>query len=288
MSINNKYISVEQIVAKIDNDFNPDNSDWIPRVAAWCIDALQQLRLFNKVDKKVKLKVVDKVARFVCDLNETELKVYDENGCKVEQAKTVEDWGCCHSSTGEEIKSDTASSAYTEVTETVGLQNNPSKGSDTAYMKTVQTKDYNERYNDIYDVDYTNKNNANNHKYILADKNTIYVNWETDYIYIAYKTVETQKSEHYGVDLPVIPNNGLLIEALTNYCMYKMLCRGYKHPVMNLQASQYGTNPYYMWMNNKDRIKLELIADNQSEDSLDESSRMFRSNFYIDGFDPRR
>lgn len=289
MSINNKYTSIEQIVAKIDNDFNPDNSDWIPRVAAWCIDALQQLRLFNKVDKKLKLKVTNRIARTCCNLDVTDIKVYNEDGCEVEKAETGDVWNeCCNSFTGVGEKSKTAEPAYAEVTDTIGLQRGESAGSDTSYIRTVQTKDYNARYNAIYDVEYNNKNNKSNHKYILADCNTIEINFDAKYIIVVYKTVQTIKSDAYGIELPTIPNNGTVIEALTMYCMYKMLCRGYKHPVFNLQASQYGTNPYYIWMQLKDKAKTESILDSQSEDDVNTSSRMFRSNFYIDGFDPRR
>lgn len=289
MSINNKYTSIEQIVAKIDNDFNPDNSDWIPRVAAWCIDALQQLRLFNKVDKKLKLEVINRVARTCCNLDVTDIKVYDEDGCEVEKAEAGDKWNeCCNSFTGVGEKSETAEPAYTEVTDTIGLQQEESAGNDSSYMRTIQTKDYNARYNAIYDVEYNNKNNKSNHKYILADCNTIEINFDAKYIIVVYKTVQTIKSDAYGIELPTIPNNGTIIEALTMYCMYKMLCRGYKHPVFNLQASQYGTNPYYIWMQLKDKAKTESILDSQSEDDVNASSRMFRSNFYIDGFDPRR
>ena len=38
--LNNVNTNVEHIIAKIDNDFNPDNSDWIPRVGTWVIDAM--------------------------------------------------------------------------------------------------------------------------------------------------------------------------------------------------------------------------------------------------------
>lgn len=41
--LNESNTNIERIIAKIDNDFNPDNSDWIPRVAAWCIDAMSQI-----------------------------------------------------------------------------------------------------------------------------------------------------------------------------------------------------------------------------------------------------
>ena len=64
--MNNSKITVEHIIAKIDNDFNPDNSDWIPRVAAWCTDAMNQLKVLNKVDKAISYKVVNRIAKSPC------------------------------------------------------------------------------------------------------------------------------------------------------------------------------------------------------------------------------
>ena len=37
---NNKTITIEHIIGKLDNDFNPDGSDWIPRVPAWCLSLI--------------------------------------------------------------------------------------------------------------------------------------------------------------------------------------------------------------------------------------------------------
>ena len=87
----------------------------------------------------------------------------------------------------------------------------------------------------------------------------------------------------YGCTSPAIPNNGKLIEAITYYCMYKMLTRGYVHPVMNLAASQYGTNPYYIWMQSKEEAKRSVINDGMDE-NLDD---LWRSSFYINTFNPR-
>ena len=64
-----------------------------------------------------------------------------------------------------------------------------------------------------------------------------------------------------------------------------MLCRGYKHPVFNLQASQYGTNPYYMWIKLKEEARLDIINNNFDDNG---ASRMFRNTTYIQTFDPRR
>ena len=40
--LNNQNTNVERIIAKIHNDFNPHNSAWIHRVAAWPNDAMSQ------------------------------------------------------------------------------------------------------------------------------------------------------------------------------------------------------------------------------------------------------
>ena len=50
--LNKTNTNVERIIAKIDNDFNPDTSDWIPRVAAWSIDAMSQLKVLSTERKK--------------------------------------------------------------------------------------------------------------------------------------------------------------------------------------------------------------------------------------------
>ena len=123
--------------------------------------------------------------------------------------------------------------------------------------------------------------------YVLIDDTKIELNFDTDCIQLEYDFIETQESELYGCELPMIPNDGVLIEALTYFCMYKMLTRGYKHPVMNLAASQYGTNPYYIWLQMKEQAKRSIINRNFDRD-MDDSSRMFRSALYIDTFDPKR
>ena len=80
---NNKTITIEHIIGKLDNDFNPDGSDWIPRVPAWCVDAMNELKVLRKVDKKMKLTVINKIAKSKCCLIDDGLKVYDSNGCEV-------------------------------------------------------------------------------------------------------------------------------------------------------------------------------------------------------------
>ena len=83
---NNVNTNVERIIAKIDNDFNPDNSDWIPRVGAWCIDAMSQINALRTKRKRVKVIVKDRIAYSKCPIDNQNIKVFDNNNCEIKKA----------------------------------------------------------------------------------------------------------------------------------------------------------------------------------------------------------
>ena len=280
---NNVNTNVERIIAKIDNDFNPDNSDWIPRVGAWCIDAMSQINALRTKTKQIKLSVKDRIAYSECPINNQNIKVYDNNKCKLKEADASD---CCNisPSTGE-FASETSDSiaAVTPNTIDVVQTNNP------ITPNRVVAETINDKYPNRYNIHHTviGENSVKNRNYVIVDCNKIELNFDTNYIYIETEVVETNYSDLYNCELPVIPNNGLLIEAIAYYCMYKMLCRGYKHHVFNLNASQYGTNPYYEWTRLKDQAKRSVIND-AIDNNIDDSSSLFRSSLFIDTFNPRR
>lgn len=100
-----RQCTVERLVGKIDNDFNISESDWIPRVAAWVIDALSQMKCLPMERKKRKLKVNNRIAIFPCTLNANDIRVYDSHGCEIPELNSGE-CGCYaySSSTGGEMK----------------------------------------------------------------------------------------------------------------------------------------------------------------------------------------
>lgn len=295
-----KYTTVERIIAKIDNDFNPNNSDWIPRVPAWCIDAMEQLDVTLTSKVKKKLLVKDRIARSECCLSNIDLTVYDENGCVIPEAGSK--LRCCgninvtspstgknpfvsdktlytiddNSRNGEDGKTSlhhmrthrTVELEYTNREETVDMR-----------AQQINSKDYPARYNV---VEIYKGGNSFNKNYVVSGGYTLELNYDANYVFIEYDTIDTVEGSD-GIEYPVIPNNGKLIEAIVYYCMYKMLCRGYKHPVFNLQASQYGTNPYYIWTTSKEEAKRSVINDGINENV----SELFRSSFFISTFYPR-
>ena len=276
--LNNVNTNVERIIAKIDNDFNPDNSDWIPRVGAWCIDAMTQLDILRTKRKKKKLIVKDRIAYSDCPLTNNNIKIYDNKGCKIEEAKDSNACNDCPSMG--ESASETSGTSIDITPSTINAIETGNKQAPNYVIANTINDKYPFRYNVQH---YNLGNNIKKHNYVIVNGDKIELNFDTNFIYIEYDYIETICSERFGCELPVIPNNGLLIEAIAYYCMYKMLCRGYKHPVFNLQASQYGTNPYYIWTQLKDEAKRSILNN-----SIDDASKLFRSNLFINTFDPHR
>lgn len=264
-----EYTNIERIIAKIDNDFNPNNSDWIPRVGAWVHDALSQLGVTQEETKTLQLPVVNNIARATCYLP-NDVKLYDSRGCEIKEYDANK-CGCkqdgINAPTGEVDKTPQT------ITTEISCRSNINK----AIAFTRQTKDYPARYN-VVEID---DNKDNNKYYFRTGSNIFELNYDGEpNITVSYKAPKTYYCAMYNCNLPVIPDNGKLIEAITYYCLYKMLCRGYKHPVFNLSASQYGTNPYYIWTTTKDEAMRSVMNEGTDEDL----SKLWQSAFFIQTF----
>lgn len=270
--LNEKNTNIERIIAKIDNDFNPDNSDWIPRVGAWCIDAMSQIDCLPTELKRKQLTVKNRIAYISEDIPDNS-KIFDCNGCRIYNAKHKGNCGC----------GDGQSNISTGCQTSVELSNTMSHEHHNVVEDVSIATQIIGVYPQKHTVTTIKKGNFERN-FVFVNKHQIELNFDTDCITIEYNGVVTECSEEYGCELPVVPNNGLLIEAIVYYCMYKMLCRGYKHPVFNLAASQYGTNPYYIWNQLKEQAKRSVIINGFNDDV----SKLWRDAMFIHMFDPRR
>ena len=228
MKIKNQ-LPLQRLIGKIDNDFNIDNSDWIPRVGAWVIDALSQMKCLPMEYKKRELDVIDRVAIFPCTLNVKHIQVFDKNGCEIKSEGEVAGCAC-----------DDA------IPSTGGL-----------IAVTVPYAD-----NQYQTTEIANINKQSSRTYVLVDNNKIDLNFDTDKIIVKSYEVATYHDDYYNCDVPYIYDNGLLLEALAWYCLFKMLSRGYKHQVYSLASGQPYLNPYQQWMSLKPKataaVKIEL------------------------------
>lgn len=208
--MNKRNLNIERLLGKIENDFNPDNSDWIPRCGAWIIDALSQIKCLPKERKKRKITIESRIGRFPCDIDPYSLKIYDEHNCEILEAKQIE---CCGRKTN-----------YTS--QQIGV----SRVSDDETQKVIV-------------ADIINPTGRN---YILIGNDKIELNFNANYVIVDSLEIVQYYSEYYNCYLPYIFDDGILLEALAWYCMLKMLHRGYKHPVFSLNGHE-SINPYSQW-----------------------------------------
>lgn len=271
-----KNTNIQHIIAKLDNDFNIDNTDYVPRVAAWVIEALGILKCIPIEKKTKKIEIKDRIGYLPCDFDASNIKVYDTNDCEVTKLSKVN--SCCkYPSTGEQQES-----YAKEISKTLYRQNDEGQSEAIAIAIATGINDDGAIVHITDSIDLNSNNNG--HSYLLLPNNEIELTFDTSYITIEYDGIKTEKCAEYNCELPVVPNNALVIEAVTYYCMYKILCRGIKHPVFNLAASQYGTNPFYLWNNLKEQAKRSNLLDAQGN-ILEEDGDLWCSAFALFAFD---
>ena len=227
-----RQCTVERLVGKIDNDFNISESDWIPRVAAWVIDALSQMKCLPMERKKRKLKVNNRIAIFPCTLNTTNIKVYDSHGCEIPELNSGE-CGCYASS-----------SSIGGQDEIAVIDNTNNTGVNFMQVATI--------------------NSIAGRNFVL-DGDRIELNFDTDYITVESYEVATYHDDYYNCDCPYIYDDGILLEALSFYVLFKYLSRGSKHPVYDLKSNSPVTNPWLQWNTLKTKatasVRYKLLND---------------------------
>lgn len=247
MKIKQHTLKISRLIGKIDNDFNISESDWIPRVAAWVIDALSQMKVLPMERKRRVLEVSERIAQFPCCINADEIKVYDKNGCEISQLDSNSSCGC-------NIEVNNYSPQEIAV-----IDDNNKSGINFMNVGTI--------------VNNSNRN-------FVLQGNNIELNFNTDKIIVETLEVATYYDEYYDCEVPYIYDDGLLLEALAWYCLFKYLSRGSKHTIYDLKSSNAVINPYMQWQ------ALKVKAANSVKIKLNQD-KGWRSFFYNSTFTPR-
>ena len=227
MKIKNQ-VPLQRLIGKIDNDFNISESDWIPRVAAWVIDALAQMKCLPMEKKRRELEVSERVAQFPCELNMKELKVFDSSGNEIPNLKDSNDCRC----SGFDTKNSSSEIAVFDSTNKTSIN--------TMQITTIV---------------------GSNDRNFVLDGNNIELNFETDKITVESFEVATYHDDYYDCDVPYIYDNGLLLEALSWYVMFKYLSRGSNHPVYSLKGNNPILNPYMQWNTLRPKAAASVKSD---------------------------
>lgn len=245
-----QQIKLDRLIGKVDNDFNISESDWIPRVAAWTIDALSQMKLLPMERKKRTLDVKERIAIFPCTLNAKEIKVYDSNGCEIRELNS----STCNCNSG--------------------LNSNTTNSSEIAVFRPNSN-------NPVNSMKVGGIVNPDSNRNFVITGNNIELNFDTNSIVVESYETATYYDEYYDCEVPYIYENGILLEALAWYILFKYLSRGSTHQVYSLKSNSPVTNPFLQWNN----LKSKAIASVKNEIYTADGWRNF---FYNSTFDPRR
>lgn len=249
MKIKNQ-VTIQRLIGKVDNDFNISESDWIPRVGAWVIDALSQMKCLPMERKRRTLEVSERVAIFPCELNAKDIKVFDSRGCEIPEYNSAKSCGC--SDLGNKVPN----------SEIAVFDSTNKTGVNTMKVATIVSPGY---------------------RNFVIDDNKIELNFDTDFIEVESYEVATYYDEYFDCEVPYIYDNGLLLEALSWYILFKYLSRGSKHQVYSLTSPNPVLNPFTQW--NMLRVKAANSVKAEISKSKDDGWRNF---FYNSTFDPRR
>ena len=246
MKINN-HISLSRLIGKIDNDFNISESDWIPRVAAWTIDALSQMQVLPMERKRRKLEVSGRIAQFPCKINSTDLRVFDKNGCEIQELSSKTSCGC--------------NSVSRNIPQEIAVIDNSNK-TGINFMEVGSVV-------------------GSNSRNFVLDCNNIELNFDTYCIEVETYETATYFDDYFNCDVPYIYENGLLLEALAWYVLFKYLSRGSHHAVFDLRSPNPALNPFLQWQNLKSKAAASVkIALNKDTDG-------WNNFFYNSTFLPR-
>lgn len=248
MKIKNQ-VTLQRLIGKVDNDFNISESDWIPRVAAWVIDALSQMRCLPMEKKRRTLEVSERIATFPCKLNAKDIKVFDSKGCEIPNLNEANSCGC-------------SGSGVTLNSEIAIFDSENKTGVNTMEIANIVT--------------------SSGRNFVLSGNN-IELNFDTNEIEVESYEVATYYDEYFDCEVPYIYDNGLLLEALSWYILFKYLSRGSKHTVYSLTSTNPVLNPFAQW----NSIKYKA-ANSVKKDISKSDNDGWRNFFYNSTFDPRR
>lgn len=233
-------LPLQRIIGKIDNDFNIDHSDWIPRVAAWTIDALGQMRCTPYSKMRVRADVDDNNIAHIRNVKDIKnIVVYNKQGCVIDNLTKngyLHTPDSCKNEKYNQFSSD--ESNWTE--EQIGLFTG-----DEDVRKRIR----------VGRICFDHTQN-----FVIVSDDTIQLNFSTDYVVVEYFGVATYYDEYFDDEVPYVYDNALLLEAIAWYCMMKILQRGYKHQVFSLSGPE-PVNPYLQWNKIKDQAAASVRKD---------------------------
>lgn len=212
-------ISSGVIIHDVIEDFNIQSMDFITRVPSWIIQALQDLN--------IQLQYIDVADK----LEFTDYRCLIPDGCKYIRVVIIDKYKAELTDNPAPVIADSISYIPLAVSFPLGVY-------------SIE--------NEILDLSQLHR--ATNYTYSI-NGSYLHLNVANGELGLLYKRLPFVLDEVIKINVPLIPNNEVLKEALKLFVMTRILQRGYKHPVFNLRENNPFTNPALKYDSMKIKVR---------------------------------
>lgn len=235
-------ISSSVIIHRIIEDYNVHSMDFITRIPIWICEALADLNIQQHY------------------MNASETIDFDEYRCQLPD-------GC------ENIRLVIINGKRADFTTNPA----PLEYDDGNYIPLAVSFPVGHNLNENVVLDFIRTCRESLYTYSI-NGSYLHLNVRNGTLGLIYRGLPMTLDEILKINVPLIPNNYVLIDALKNFVMMRILQRNYRHPVMNLKESNPYTNPALAYDNAK--IKVRNACNKLTKDKRDDCSKVML-NFFL-------
>lgn len=260
-----RLVEADEVVARLDNDFNANSGDWINRVPQWIHQCLSDLKIYLGLLPKSH---VANVTNYYTDIP-TDVKRLigiEYNGCRLDRRATS-------MYKDQIIDNPSYATLITNIGTTItGTITNATLDDD------LQDLQINVEKIRTYDATTINELPSSDHYYYLHPNGKIETSFVTGIVIFHYYILPASYNERLNSLCPLIPDNELVKDAIAWFLFQMILQRGVSHPVFKLGHSNPVLDPFRRYKDARLKAK-----NNASEDDADNAkiiNRMWQSALY--------
>jgi hypothetical protein len=261
-----RLVEADEVIARLDNDFNVNTGDWISRVPQWIYQCLSDLNIRLGLIPKAHISEVNNYMAEIPDDLEQLIGI-EHNGSRLDRRST----SMYKEST---IKSQPEfATIKTNVGVTIhGKLNNVTL--DDSLEDIIISVDKIR----IYDASTINELPLSNQYYYLIPNGKIETSFEDGLVTFHYYTFPSSYNERINSLCPLIPDKDAIKDAIVWYLFQSILQRGGKHPVFTLGSPNWKLDPFERYR--KARLNAKNKGNMVDADQAKILDRMWRSHLY--------
>lgn len=256
-------IEADEVIARLDNDFNVNTGSYVSRIPQWIYQCLMDLNIYIGLIPKA---YVADVEDFHCDIPSDlhKLTGIEYNGYRLDRRATTQ------------FKYTSITDVTTAlVTTNVGVTLH---GSNVEVDDTLDKVSIDVSRIRVFDTSSINELPISNQYYYLIPNGKIETSFESGVVIFHYYIFPSSYNERLNSLCPLIPDTEAVKESVTWYLFQQILQRGFKHPVFTLGNPNQVLDPYSRYRISRRNAKNKATLEDPDQARI--IDRMWQSQLY--------